>query len=399
MAVTALLWLCTVGHAASNYRVILNFNSTDGELPPTSGVTIGANGSLYGTAGGGTGSCPNGCGVVFRLSPEPSGKWTGELLYTVPASIDGYGPNGGVTLGPNGTLFGTTQAGGAHEWGTVWKLTPHDGSWSEKVLFSFPGNAHGGAAPFTRIVVDPSGNLFGTAGIAYELERADHWQESVLYNFKDEKYGSDPAGSLIMDSTGNLYGTTYGGGNRCSSDSTCGTVYELSPQADGSWKHIVLFKFNGKDGQFPGPGAPLYMDKSGALYGTTDNGGTYDGVIFRLTPGRSGHWTYKVLYDFREGSGGNGPDAGVVMDKLGNLYGTTDSGGGPNGCGTLYKLAPVGGGKWEYSVLHTFGRVGDGCLPGNLSIDQHGNLYGSAIFGGKYGYGVIFEYSTLASSR
>jgi len=134
------------------------------------------------------------------------------------------------------------------------------------------------------------------------------------------------------------------------------------------------------------------MDGSGALYGTTENGGTYGGVVFKLTPQGDGHWKENTVYDFPGGAKGWLPGAGVVMDKSGNLYGTTDGGGGPNGCGVIYKLAPAGKDKWKYSVLHTFGRVGDGCVPaGNLAIDGKGNLYGGTVLGGTNGYGMVFE--------
>ena len=144
-----------------------------------------------------------------------------------------------------------------------------------------------------------------------------------------------------------------------------------------------------KDGQWPGNGA-LFMDGSGALYGTTINGGCCGGVVYKLTPKANGRWKETILYDFQGGASGYLPYAGVVMDKSGNLYGTTD-GGGASGCGVIYKLAPQPKGKWKYTVLYTF-YGWDGCAPaGNLVLDKKGNLYGGTILGGATGNGVIFE--------
>jgi uncharacterized repeat protein (TIGR03803 family) len=398
-AIAAILGLCIAAHAAQSYKVLFSFNGSNG-YAPTAGVTISPEGDVYGATGnGGTGKCPNGCGVVFQLSRNAKGQWTETILHNFQGQPDGDGSAGNVTISPGGNLYGTTNYGGIHDRGTVFELIHGPEGWKETVIHSFCTVGYCPHIPEAGVTLGEEGALYGTAFSAYRLSLTqDGWKETTLYTFKNPHDGYDPFAGLVRDRKGSFYGTTLGGGNQCSSDSTCGTVYELSPQPDGRWKHTILFKFNGKDGQFPGPGA-LYMDKAGALYGTTEIGGVYAGVIFRLTPEQHGHWTYKILYDFRNGPQGNEPDAGVVMDKLGNLYGNT-SGGGPFGCGVLYKLAPVGQDKWKYSVLHFFGKVGDGCGPsGNLVIDQHGNLYGSLILAGKYGYGVIFEYSTLASSR
>jgi len=171
-------------------------------------------------------------------------------------------------------------------------------------------------------------------------------------------------------------------------------VYELSPEPGGKWKETVLHRFdnNGKDGYTPGSGA-LFMDRSGSVYGTTEVGGSAGyGTLFKLARETKGGWKETILYNFSSGSGGNLPNAGVVMDKAGNLYGATPFGGGPSGCGVLYKLAPTAKHKWKYSVLHTFGEGYDGCVPeGNLVIDSKGNLYGGTVLGGAYGAGTVFE--------
>jgi uncharacterized repeat protein (TIGR03803 family) len=146
----------------------------------------------------------------------------------------------------------------------------------------------------------------------------------------------------------------------------------------------------GQDGITPGAGT-LLLDKFGNLYGTTETGNCCGGVVYELTK-QGNEWKETIVYSFQGGSSGNQPYAGVVMDSAGNLYGTTDGGGSDSGCGVIYKLAPTGQGKWKYSVLHRFGASHDGCAPaGNLAIDSNGNLYGGTALGGLYGGGVVFE--------
>jgi uncharacterized repeat protein (TIGR03803 family) len=315
-------------------------------------------------------------------------------VYSFQGTDDGSDPLGSVIFDASGNLYGTASEGGAYNRGTVFELKPGADGWTETTLYSFcalPGCEDGGS-PEAGLTIDAKGDLYGTAAVAFELSPGSGgWTETVLHQFGVKRGdGSDPFAGLIRDVAGNLYGTTLGGGNQCGSAS-CGTVYELTPLTGGGWKETVLFRFNGKDGQWPGNGA-LFMDGSGNLYGTTTNGGSYGGVVFKLTPNGSGHWKESTLYEFQGGAKGWLPYAGVVMDKSGNLYGTTDGGGNSSGCGVIYKLAPQPKGKWEYTVLYTFSGGSDGCIPaGNLVLDKKGNLYGGTILGGATGNGVIFE--------
>jgi len=235
--------------------------------------------------------------------------------------------------------------------------------------------------------MDPSGNLYGTGGgYVYELSPGSRgW---TLTNLKEI---ASTAG-LIRDATGNLYGTTTLGGDSKNCDGGCGTVYKLHAKPDGTWEETVLHNFGAPgDGAFPSSGA-LIMDRTGSLCGTTDSGGHHGyGTVFRLTPAAHGHWRESTLYNFNgQGSGSRGA-GGVVMDKAGALYGTTSAGGGSTGCGVVYELAPAAKGKWKYTVLHTF--VGsDGCAPAaNPVLDRKGNVYGTTTLGGAYGVGVAFE--------
>jgi uncharacterized repeat protein (TIGR03803 family) len=194
---------------------------------------------------------------------------------------------------------------------------------------------------------------------------------------------------------GSPYGCTATGAVIADVDplgNSCGTAYQLQPVSGGGWKEHILHDFGAiHDGAFPL--GPLLLDRAGNLYGTTGVGGaTSNGTVYRLAQQPDGHWKETILHNFTGGANGFGPGGGVVMDKAGNLYGTTVAGGSPNcGCGLMYKLSPGAGGKWNFKVLHTF--VGtDGAQPvGELIFDDKGNLYGNTITGGAGGYGVAFE--------
>jgi len=394
---------CASARAASKYKVLYDLLSPDDGV--VGAVTVEAEGNVYAATGnGGTGKdCGEyGCGLIFELSPQPGGKWAYSLVHDFTGGDDGAIPNGNLVVDASSNLWGASVSGGARTGGTVFEFTPGAGGWSETVLYSFCAQQGCVHSPSAGIIMDPSGNLYGTAWeAAFEISPVSgHSKETTLHRFGIRKGdGLDPFARLILDAPGNLYGTTsYGGGEGCAEEGGCGTVYELTPEAGGKWKETVLHRFdNDGDGVEPGGGA-LFMDNVGNLYGTTAEGGVTwcgevtCGTVFELAPTPGGRWKETLLYEFKGGAGGYFPYAGVVMDKAGNLYGATVYGGGPNGCGVLYRLAPGPKDKWKYTVLHTFGRVGDGCLPsGNLAIDNNGNLYGGAIFGGTHGNGVVFE--------
>ena len=252
----------------------------------------------------------------------------------------------------SGNLFGTTYAGGTY-YGTIYKLAP-DGA--ETVLYVFDGD---GGYIRDSLVMDRSGNLFGTsdfggtanAGLVFKL--AADGTESTLYNFAGGTGGAYPEAGLIIDSQGNLYGTTYYGGS-ANCDLGCGTVFKVTP--DGT--ETVLYRFcetspSCNDGA--GPHATVLADRNGNLYGTTVGGGTNDsGTVFRLNPdGKE-----RVLYSFAGGTDGQWPFAGLVADKAGNLYGTTEYGGAQYG-GAVFKIAPDG----TETILYSFCDCSDGAMP------------------------------------
>jgi uncharacterized repeat protein (TIGR03803 family) len=221
---------------------------------------------------------------------------------------------------------------------------------------------------------------------------ADH--ETVLYSFGFSGDGGGGA-NLIRDAAGNLYGAGGGGIYLCGRD-PCGTLYELSPVAGGGWTKTVLHNFgNGTDGS--APDTPI-MDAAGNLYGLTESGGLYGGgIAYELSPSQGGAWTETVLWSFGNGSDGEAPESGVIMDAAGNLYGTTVQGGtycpSIGGCGIVYELSPSEGGYWTETVLHNFDND-DGLRPwASLILDAAGNLYGTTSQGGAYSDGTVFELS------
>ena len=249
------------------------------------------------------------------------------------------------------------------------------------------------------------------------------WNEKVLYSFQGGTDGAFPAGGVVFDKQGNLYGATQqGGGTNCSPMAACGTVYQVVPPAkQGSpWTENVLHIFQGKqhnDGEFPSGG--VIADALGNIYGTSSYGGTGDcillgikggcGTVFELTPPQTkgGQWTYKILYSFKGGKDGYLPFGDLVFDGAGNLYGVTYFGGGKGTtcnpyyqyCGTVFELSPpkTKGGKWTEKVLHSFAGGTDGANPnGGLVLGAKGNIYGATAGGGGTGCqgpgcGTVFE--------
>jgi uncharacterized repeat protein (TIGR03803 family) len=275
---------------------------------------------------------------------------------------------------------------------------------SAQIVFTFPTDGSGGSIPTGGLISDAAGNLYGTTasegahqcGTVYKLSfESGTWTEDVLYSFKcGPDDGLDPESALLLDAAGNLYGTTAEGG-----PSNNGTVFKLSPDGTGGWTETVLHIFNGKDGGVAIL-APLVADARGNLYGVTQGycyrGTCANGTVFELSLRPTGSWSFKVLHSF--GHVGQ-PDAGVILDKAGNLYGSTVFGGPLNcasnavGCGTIYKLSR-GATSWAFSTIHTF-NYRDGAYPmGNLIMDSAGNLYGSTNGGGStYNGGVAFKLS------
>jgi uncharacterized repeat protein (TIGR03803 family) len=306
-------------------------------------------------------------------------KWHEKVLHNF-TSTDGANPQSGLIFDAAGNLYGTTTLGGAYNLGTVFELSPTmRGGWTEKVLHSFNLNSGDGSYPESGLIFDAAGNLYGTtllggtnkSGTAFELSPAQggQWTERVLYSFGNGIDGAYPFyGSLIFDATGSLYGTTSSGGiYNCQGNGGCGTVFKLTPTVGGAWAETVLYNFrNGTDGY--GPESGLVLDAAGNLYGTTAFGGTSNcrvgqwsgcGTAFELSPAADGGWTEKVLHNFN-GPDGETPLAALIFDTAGNLYGTTEGGGSNTNDGTVFQLSPQAGGGWTESVLYSFSQQGSG---------------------------------------
>jgi uncharacterized repeat protein (TIGR03803 family) len=214
------------------------------------------------------------------------------------------------------------------------------------------------------------------------------WTEKTLHRFMDSgEDGITPNSGVIIDGAGNLYGTTALGG------SGYGTVFSLMPTGGGNWTEKILHRFsnNDKDGFYPYAG--LVLDASGNLYGTTVEGGVFGrGTVFELIPSADGGWGEKILHSFGSGVKGSDPEGPLLLDASGNLYGATYEDGTASE-GTVYELSPSGGGRWSEKILHNFTRgLDDGHNPeGGLIFDSAGNLYGTTYGGGANDQGAVFE--------
>ena len=366
----------------------------DGSGP--SGLTLDSAGNLYGLAfRGGDLTCQPvfGCGTVFKL--DLTGQLT--VLHNFTGSPDGAEPVSSSPLfrDAKGNLYGTTSEGGAPiNGGTVFRVDP---TGKEKVLHRFT-NLAGGLDPVAGVIGDAAGNLYGATelggdiscngsgpgcGVVFKLD--PRGTQTVLYRFKDSPDGHQPESSLRRDAAGNLYGTAAYGGAQCSYQYGCGTVFKV----DATGQESILYTFTGgADGGVPLAG--LVRDATGNLYGTAAGFGTYDsGTVFKLDP--SGKET--VLYSFKGGADGEDPLAGLVRSPDGSLYGTTAYGGNGAcsfGCGTVFKLDPHG----HEIVLHSFTGGADGAYPNAVLVrDSAGNLYGTAGGGGdpNCGCGTVFK--------
>jgi uncharacterized repeat protein (TIGR03803 family) len=270
-------------------KVLHSFNKGGDGAYPVAGLIFDSSGNLYGTTSQG-GTCD--CGVVFELTPNGEGRWSEKILHSFKGvGKDGAYPAGGLIFDSSDNLYGTTFGSRAQGNGTVFELMPEaDGGWREKVLHNFDG-----------------------------------------------RDGSGPQGSLVFDAAGNLYGTTFTGGTHGS-----GAVFELTPNPGGSWTEKVLHNFNPAVADGINPEGSLIFDRSGNLYGTTNGGGAHGdyGTVFELTSNPGGGWTEKLLHNFNSNCrDGCTPYSGLTFDSVGNLYGTTANGGAYGG-GTVFKITP-----------------------------------------------------------
>jgi uncharacterized repeat protein (TIGR03803 family) len=433
-----ILALAPISSAEWNEKVLYSFQGgTDGAFP-AGDVVFDKQGNLYGATqqGGGTDCSPMAaCGTVYQLAPpaKQGDSWTETVLHVFRGKQhnDGEFPSGGVIADAAGNIYGTSSYGGTGDCillgikggcGTVFELSPpptKGGQWTYAILYSFKGGKDG-YLPFGDLVFDGKGNLYGATyfgggkgttcnpyyqycGTVFELSppkaKGGKWTEKVLHSFagiskgQQTGDGANPNGSLALDSTGAIFGTTSIGGYNCPrfQGVGCGMAFELSPptKTGGAWTEKMLHRFtDGNDGA--GPNGGLIFDARGSLYGTAAGGGSQEsGVIFRLAQGKqSGRWIETVLYSFQAGNDGGDPQ-GLVFDSRGNLYCSS----GPI---VRLKSPKQKGGNWTVDVLYKFKGSPDGRNPLDLIFGGGGALYGTTLYGGtgqscQGGCGTIFE--------
>jgi uncharacterized repeat protein (TIGR03803 family) len=369
---------------AQSQTVLYSFCSAgtscpDGEDASSSLVADGA-GNFYGTTQSGGIGVGYGQGTVFEISPDGDGGWTETVLYAFTGEADGGEPVSPVMLDSQGNLYGTAQNGGAYRYGVVFKLTPAGQTWTETVLHSFAGGSDG-ENPTSGLIMDSQGNLYGTSDLcAFELSPSGgSWNLQVLY-----QSGGGTHAALTMDPAGNLFGVN-----------SLSYVFEISPNGSGGWNPVtIIHEFTGASGDGYYPEGTLVLDKAGNLYGTTTNGGTNNfGTVYELSPGSDGVWSEKILYSFGgANTNGDEPWAGVVLDAAGNMYGTTSFSLQQGTAGTVFKLIPQAGtGTYKEKALWTFNFTNGADPIGGVILDSSGNLYGATSSYGAFHGGNVYR--------
>jgi len=390
----ALLLLVATSMQAQTEIVLHNFNGKNGGGNPYAGPILDSSGNLYGTTlyGG-----KYGYGTVFKLSPGPNGKWVETVLHSFNLDgQDGIRPYSNLVMDSAGNLYGTTYLGGPNGMpvgaGTVFEIIPGKNGWTEKVLHSFNFDGPDGFEPYSNLVFDAQGNLYGTtssggtesSGIVFELSPNPDgtWAENIILSF-DYTHGGDPQAGVVFDRAGHLYGTTQYGG-----DFTHGTVFELERQHNGTWKESVLHSFDPENGDGFNPMAGLVISPSGQLYGTTLYGGSDgSGAVFEVEKVK-GVWQESVIHSFNEDNDGTSPYGPLALDSAGNLYGTTVV--SYAGAGIVFELSKNKQ-IWDETIVYQFPPLGHGGNPySGVALDGTGNIYGTTYMGGRPA-GVVFE--------
>jgi uncharacterized repeat protein (TIGR03803 family) len=391
LAILAATALTSSTSWASSTNVIYSFGGgTDGEYTDTD-LVLDSAGNIYGTSvlGGDFGS-----GTVFQVTP--TGKHS--VLYSFTGGVDGGEPYKGVTFDSQGNLYGTAVTGGSGGCeggcGVVYKLTKSNGKWQQTVIHAFNGND--GSGPGSGVTFDKYGNLFGMAptggpygaGVIYVMQPSGsgQWRFSVVHAFTGGNDGGGGSAGRLLIWNGRVYGVTTTGGANAK-----GTAFELTYVSGATVSFRTLYAFKGQpDAGFPYGG--LAVDGAGNFYGTTYYDGANDlGSVYELISDGKGNWTEKVLYSFKGGQDGSSSISNVVIDSLGNLFGTTSEGGASCGCGVIFKLTPDGRGNWTESVPYRFQGAPDAAFAYNgMVAGKGGAMYGATVHGGLSDDGTIY---------
>jgi len=405
-------------HALAASTTIYSFRGGALGIDPQSGLVSDANGVLYGTTSALDSNSNQNSGTIFSLTPPKAGasKWTQTVLHVFTGQpSDGANPIAGLVMDGDGNLYGSTQKGGPQNSGTAFELSPPTGNsnaWTETLIYHFPINTNIGTSPNGTFIRSKKGVLYGEAagggnkgfGTVYQLsppgKAGETWTATLIYSFLGGTDGVAPGGGLYQDGTGAFYGTTVNGGDACVQAVGCGTVFMLTPPANGqtNWSETILHAFaNGTDGAIPA--GNVVGDSAGNIYGTTPAGGNDDayGIVFELSPPGPGgtNWTETLLHVFTgTPSDGAGPYAGLIRTADGTLYGTTE-GGGTHGGGTAFRLTPPAGAEenWTAKVLFSFGGTpSSGSVPlSDLLLEANGDFFGTTSRGGgKKNAGTVF---------
>jgi len=429
IGVATMLVMFALAASAQTERVIFHFNGTTTSGGPQGNLVADSAGNFYGTtwAGG-----SNNLGIVYEISPPvpPASAWTQTILYNFNGP-DGAQSTAGLAIDTAGNLYGTTVYGGNGPCtvlavvigcGVVFELSPPaiaGGSWTENVLYNFQYGSDSGA-PRAALIFDHAGNLYGTAsgsgfdstfndpGSVFELSPpaspGSAWTETTLFSFPALVQGLWPFAQLTFDASGNLYSTTYSGGNRSCpyGGQGCGVVFRLAPPSlpGGEWTETVLHSFAGGNGDGANPAGAVAINSSGTVFGATSKGGSSAsaGTVFALRPPAisGGAWMYETIHVF--GSSGDGADsrADVTLGAGRTIYGTTTA-GGSLGNGIVFELAPPAspGSPWIETILHNFLYSStshtDGAVPEGGTMVHDGALFGTTGQGGPNNAGTVYR--------
>ena len=388
IAIASILTIAAPTGSAQTVKIL--YSSTGPS--PQANVTFDAAGDLFWTANY----------LINELTPGSGGSWS----YSEPFDSYNYNnyesdPEGTVVFDSAGNMYAAVGPARDND-GYILELTPAaGGTWTPQTIYAFPPTATYGSSPYAGLIFDTAGNLYGTTayggaygaqysgGTVFELspQAGGGWKHQILHSFGNGTDGSIPVTKLILDSAGNLYGATESGGIYSQ-----GTVYKLTKQPSGAWKEQILHHFgSGTDGQ--SPIQQIAMDAGGAIYGTTTGGGLYgQGAAFELIQQENGAWKENLIHSFGSGTDGSGPYSGVTLDAAGHVYGTTFFGGTLGG-GVLFELIPHGNGAaFAEKIVHDFVASGDGTNPlAGVTFDSSGNIFGTTEGGGANGEGIVYE--------
>jgi uncharacterized repeat protein (TIGR03803 family) len=339
-----------------------------------------------------------GCGTVFELSPRPNGIWREKVLHDFAAGDDGALPWGGLVRDKKGDLYGTLIGDNGLGGSGVFELIPGRAGWSNALIYTqgagpglvidSSGNLYG--------AMGSGQHKYGA--IAELSPSSMGWTYTALYSFCVFQCGFSPPAPPVWDGKGNLFGTTTFGGITqppCYDSRGCGIAFEMTPSKDGTWAYHILHRFGSYATDGLAPYGGLVMDTSGNFYGTTIGGGAHgDGTVFKIVF-THGQWKKTTVYDFPPNCAeGCGPGTTLVFDKAGNLYGS-DGGGlencGGYPCGEVFKLTPQKNGRWKYTALYKFTGGTDGAGPNDVIVDDKAYIFGTTFSGGRYNAGVAFE--------